>query len=123
MFGGLTWVDGAFLVLALLYAWQGYERGMIVALGEVAGWFIAWTAAFILDKHLTFFLVTYLGIKNTVAQTASVLLIVLLVNLVFYRAVVEYSYLIPRHYLKGGWQVVLGLVPSFISGAMMVMYL
>lgn len=123
LFAGLTWVDGAFLILALLYAWQGYERGMVVALGEMVGWFIAWTLAFLLDKHLTFILVTYLGVRNTTAQAVSVLLIVLVANLIIYRAVVEFSFLVPRHYLKGHWQVILGWVPSFVSGLMMVMYL
>ena len=36
------WVEGVFIIGALLYAWQAYERGVVAVLNEMLAWMMAW---------------------------------------------------------------------------------
>lgn len=117
---GWTWVDAVVLAIVFLYAWQGYERGMVVALGEVVVWVLAWMVGFLLSHPVAVFLVTFLGVSNTTARGGSILLLVLLAYLIGYRALVEAAYKVPRQYLQQSLQTLLGWVPSLVSGVLAV---
>ena len=111
-----TWVDAVFILVALLYAWQAFERGMVAVLCEFTAWMTAWMVCYLVRGPVTHFLFSYVGFRGSVARQWGLLFIVLAVQIIIYRVLMSLAKKLPRHYFSPLVHTLFAAVPAVVNG-------
>ena len=118
-----NWFDLAVLILIGLYTWQGWERGLYLVVPECLSWIGAWLVGILYAERAAHFLVANLGLWHTSSWLWSFLMVVVVVEQLLYRSFMLIFARLPKQYFSHGWQLVLGVVPAFLSGIMVMAFL
>jgi uncharacterized membrane protein required for colicin V production len=118
-----NWVDSVVLLLVFLYTWQGWERGVYLVWGEFISWLLALIVGLYANTFLSSILVLSLGVSNRSAPMWAFLISVVVLQQFVYRALQTMLQLMPRQYFKGVMHAVLGIMPAFLSGVMVMAFL
>jgi uncharacterized membrane protein required for colicin V production len=118
-----NWYDLAILILIGLYTWQGWERGLYLVVPECLSWVGAWLAAILYAERTAHFMIAYLGLWHASSWLWSFILMVIVVEQLLYRSLMLLFALLPKQYFSHFWQLILGVVPAFLSGIMVMAFL
>ena len=118
-----NWFDFAVVILIGLYTWQGWERGLYLVIPECISWMAAWLSGIWLSEQLAIFMVVNFGLWPQSSWLWAFILIVVVVQQVVYRALMLVFAKLPRQYFSTFPQLLLGLVPAFLSGVMVIWFM
>jgi len=118
----INWVDGVVGLVLLAYVWQGWERRVFMVLSEMVSWVMAYVITCYSLWWLMVVLVKYLGVSARYSPVIAWTLLVVVAQQVVYRLCLLVTSKISRHYFSGGTQLVMGLLPSFLSGLLTLVY-
>jgi hypothetical protein len=118
----VTWVDAVLILVAILYAWQAYERGIVAVLCEFTAWLIAWMVGLLIFPLLASVLASALGLIKMESLEWGILLSVVIVQILAYRLLTILAKKLPRHFFGSVIQMV-AVIPAMFNGIFFALFI
>lgn len=120
---GWNWVDWTVLVLVGLYVWQGWERNLMVMWADVVGWLAAFGFDNWKGAEVARWVTLQMGVDYSWAKYLVGLFLIMLIQQSIYWLGTSLSLKVERVYPAWQWQVMWGMLPSVVSGVMLLVFI
>ena len=116
----MNWIDLIFIIIFILYVWDGYRRGFIRLMWELIGLVIAFFCALKFYYPLSNFLTNSWHLNENYSRPISFLVIWLITQGLFYLIGRLLAYYTPASIKQSRANHYLGLIPAFLKGIILI---
>ena len=118
-----NWVDLLILAFLFFYAWEGFERGFLILLGEMGSFVVAFIVALRFYPQAAIFLETNFSISLEFAKALGFILTAVGVEMVLGIFLGVIYKRLPPSWFTLRWNKILGVIPAVVDGLILVGFL